>query len=181
MSHLVVYHQDNLLNPVKLLNRLDDISATLAEVDVALRQVELPEKLREAIPGEALSENLANDIERSCGAGDFSCAELRSYKGSPGYAADDPSQGEQEHYHREPSQLLVLKGGGVLCIHIAESLYVLGCGPGDVIGLPAKVAKWFQPKAGTACTVAHRALTRDGLKACLTGSDIASRVQLPDL
>lgn len=181
MSTLVVYHPDNLLNPTKVLSHAQDIAAELERSGISFALLDDPIAPEEAANSDTLKLFLDEQVPRHVPGLAFSHIELLRFDAQPGYAIQDPAEGEQEHWHAEEGARLFVEGGGMLCIHAETALHVLSCVRGTLVALPARTAHWFTLRTGAACTVVRMAPSAAGLEQKLSGYDIAMRMELPEL
>ncbi len=184
MTTLVVYREDNLANPAKLLTHVEDIQAELARFALPFRQyslagIDLPKERApslEALRAGALDILLALQEE-----GGWSHAELHQLPAVSPHAVPDPGEGEPEHCHDESGARCFLRGGGVLCLRLEGVVLALGCYPGDILTIPAGVHHWFRPRAGEPALVLRLANSCSALTRRASASGIAASMELPDL
>jgi 1,2-dihydroxy-3-keto-5-methylthiopentene dioxygenase len=181
MATLVVYQESNLATPAKLLTHFEDIHSELAELSIGLDQVTmtgLPQQLEciEQVPRELVEALLRIQGEGACAHVDLLCLPAL-----PAYALPQPEEGDAEHSHVQSGTRCFLRGGGVVCLHLAGQVLALGCGPGDALTIPSGTAHWFRPRPGEGARILRAARAGDGLVQYPTGSDIAATLLLPDL
>lgn len=174
MSFLVIYHQDNLLNPTKLLTHREDILAALEEAGIGYDSVDLSSGLH-AGDDARLLQQLQGRFS------DYPYTEILRLPPVPAYAAPAGEGGEPEQSCAGVGLRLILQGKGILCLHQGQNLYALGCRPGDLVSIPAGVGHWFRQSAGPECVVVRLAESAADLRCepCIDG--LAGNIELPEL
>ena len=85
-----------------------------------------------------------------------------------------------EHTHDDFEVRFFVEGSGLFYFHLNEKVYLLLCGKGDLISVPAKVNHWFDMGENPDFKLIRFFPTEDGWVADKTGSDIATRLPVLD-
>lgn len=139
MSILSVYHQSTPDTPNKVLTHADDIAATLAEQGVRFEQREPLARIKPGTDEAQVIAALGAQVE-ALGAG---VVEVLSI------APEHPQKDEiragliDERRHAGEDQRFFVSGRGLLNLRIGEYVYALVGERGDVLGVPAGMAQWF--------------------------------------
>ena len=175
MSFLAVYHHDNLLNPIKLLTHREDIGAVLAEVSVTYESIDVSTELQAEQDDAQLADNLRTRF------GQYPHLTVLRLPRVPGYAAGAQHHGESEQSCGDAGLRLFLKGAGVLCLHIGDHLYALGCVRGDLVSIPADVVHWIRQGMGSECVIIRLAKTAIGVECIPCDGELATSMDLPEI
>lgn len=175
MSFLAVYHHDNLLNPIKLLTHREDIGTVLAEVSVDYESIDLTVELQADQEEAQLADNLRTRF------GQYPHLSVLRLPRVPAYAAGAQHQGEPEQSCGDAGQRLFIKGSGVLCLHINDHLYALGCVRGDLVSIPANVVHWLRQSVGSECVIIRLAKTPGGVECIPCQGGLAASMDLPEI
>lgn len=176
MSHLCVFHNSNTRQPVRLLNHHDDIARELAEINVQFERMEpavmLTARNSQAEVLKACQEQLNQLRERN----DQLVADVLVL---------DESQPEKERnlqrtrllaervYDAEETCLQVV-GRSLYSLRAGEQVYSLMCEKGDVLRIPAGMARWFDAGEHPRAVVLRLQDQDAGQEGCLTGENPAS-------
>lgn len=175
MSFLAVYHHDNLLNPIKLLTHREDIGAVLADVSVTYETIDLSVELQADQDEAQLVDSLRTRFDQ------YPHLNVLRLPAIPAYAAGAQHQGEPEQSCGDPGLRLFLKGAGVLCLHIDDHLYALGCVRGDLVSIPANVMHWLRQGMGSECIILRLAKTPVGVECIPCDGGLAMNMDLPEI
>ena len=116
-------------------------------------------------------------------------AEIERLKHEEGYQAVDvvsmwPDHPEREaarrkfldeHTHAEDEVRFFVRGKGLFSLHIGDRVFEVLCERGDLIGVPANTAHWFDMGPKPEFTAIRIFNNPEGWVAHFTGSDIAGR------
>ena len=80
-----------------------------------------------------------------------------------------------EHTHAEDEVRFFVRGKGLFSLHIGDRVFEVLCERGDLIGVPANTAHWFDMGPEPEFTAIRLFNNPEGWVAQFTGSDIASR------
>jgi 1,2-dihydroxy-3-keto-5-methylthiopentene dioxygenase len=80
-----------------------------------------------------------------------------------------------EHTHADFEVRFFVEGSGLFYLHLDDSVYMILCGRGDLISVPAGTTHWFDMGSRPHFTCIRFFTTPDGWVGEFTGSDIAAR------
>jgi 1,2-dihydroxy-3-keto-5-methylthiopentene dioxygenase len=79
-----------------------------------------------------------------------------------------------EHIHTDFEVRFFIEGRGLFFLHIADKVYAVLCGQGDLISVPAHIPHWFDMGEHPQFKCIRLFTTPDGWMANFTGSDISA-------
>lgn len=181
MATLVVYREENLATPVKLLTHFEDVQSELGQFMLRLCHEPLSARPATISRLEDLPIGFLDRLHSRHSEYAWRHAEFHFRKAIPVYALSSAMDDEKEHQHSEAGLRCFVRGGGTLCLHVGDHVLALGCDPGDEILLPAGARHWFRPRAGQDLLLIRLSESSRGLAVELTGEPIAQAIDLPDL
>lgn len=95
--------------------------------------------------------------------------------------ADIRKQFYFEHTHNDFEVGFFVEGSGLFYFHVDDKVYLLLCGKGDLISVPAMINHWFDMGENPDFKLIRFFPTEDGWVANKSGSDIASRLSSMDV
>ncbi|MFI8383806.1 acireductone dioxygenase [Pseudomonas sp. NPDC079086] len=143
MSSLTVYHQSSPEYPNKLLTHAEDINSTLAAVGVQFSQAPVQQAVTAGTASEELMAASRVQIDQLMTAHGYASAEILSLCDERGEGSELARALRQEQACQPAHLHYYLAGRGLLALHIGEYVYSLLCEKGDLVGLPAGIAHWF--------------------------------------
>ena len=143
MSSLTVYHQSSPEYPNKLLTHAEDIASTLAAVGVQFSQVPVQQPVIAGAASEELMAASRVQIDQLMAAHGYASAEVLSLCDERGEGSELARSMRQEQACQPAHLLYYLAGRGLLALHSGEYVYSMVCEKGDLVGLPAGIAHWF--------------------------------------
>ncbi|MDH3979151.1 MAG: cupin domain-containing protein [Gammaproteobacteria bacterium] len=80
----------------------------------------------------------------------------------------------KEHTHADFEVRFFVEGSGLFYLHIDDRVYMVLCGRGDLISIPANTPHWFDMGSSPAFKCIRFFTAPNGWEADFTGSDIAT-------
>lgn len=126
------------------------VGARLAAFGVRYARLDLPVVAFDAEAG--VDEIVGNYLEPlNAVTTRLSCAQIDVLSVLPSHPRLASVQREfmTEHWHGTAESQLMVHGGGVLFMRVADAVFALRCGPGDFVRLPPRLCHWFALDAAT--------------------------------
>ena len=182
MSQLFVYHSSQPKQAVKLLNHLEDISNTLAQVGVRIEHWQPCEMLNADSSAAEIIAAYADDITRLKKEGGYAAIDVFSVDETDPDKEQLQAQCFVEHTHSEDEVRFFISGRGLLSLHVDEHVYAVLCDKGTLISVPAGTKHWFDMGERPRFTALRLFNHAEGLIAEFTGAAIAQQyLTLDDL
>lgn len=182
MSQLFVYHSSQPKQAIKLLNHLEDISSTLAQVGVRLEHWQPRQTLSADSSAAEIIAAYADDIARLKQEGGYAVVDVLSI--DEAHPEKDKLQAQclAEHTHSEDEVRFFVSGRGLVNLHIDEYVYAVLCDKGTLITVPAGTKHWFDMGERPRFTALRLFNHVEGWAAAFTGAAIAQQyLTLDDL
>ena len=171
MSILSVYHQSTPDTPNKVLTHADDIAATLAEQGVRFEQREVAARIRPGTAGDEVLASLGEQVDAL--RSELSAQVVEVFSVGPEHAQKDELRAGliDERRHGGQDARLFVSGRGLLNIRVGEYVYALIGERGDLVGVPAGVAQWFDIGEQPNLVLVRFFANEEGRKVQLTGDE----------
>lgn len=140
MSILSVFHASSAHLLGKVLTHHEDVVTTLAEQGVRFERWDSGVSLRPGTPSQAVLEQCAATLDGLQGAYHCQAVRLLNCDG-----VDATTAGlRDEHVHPVDEVLTVLGGRVQVAMRLADQVLSVLCEKGDLVRIPAGVARWFE-------------------------------------
>lgn len=172
---LYAFRDDSDPGSVAVVTDRDQIYATLGGHGIRLEQVRVDGVADPSTNPHILEMMYEALIDRFVLGGDFGAFDFI------GVDDDHPAKHElrdmflEEHTHHEDEARLFLHGTGLFAFHVEASVYLLLCGTGQFIRVPAGMRHWFDMGPRPDFTALRLFNNADGWIPYYTGDLIASR------
>lgn len=175
MSELRIFADDK---PDAVLLETGEHAEVARQLDAAGVRFERWEAAADVAPGdshESILAAYASDIERLKREEGYQTVDVVSMW--PDHPEREAARRKflDEHTHSEDEVRFFVHGKGLFSLHIDDKVYEVLCERGDLIGVPARTAHWFDMGPRPEFTALRLFNNPEGWVAQFTGSDIASR------
>ena len=182
MSQLFVYHTSQPKQAVKLLNHVEDISSTLAQIGVRFEHWQTNQSLTAESTAEEIMAAYADEIARLKKEGGYVAVDVISVDESHPEKEELRAKFLEEHMHNEDEVRFFVSGRGLFNLHIDEHIYTVLCDKGALISVPAGTKHWFDMGERPRFTALRLFNNPEGWVAQFTGDKIAEQyLTLDDL
>ncbi|MDY7219179.1 acireductone dioxygenase [Denitrificimonas sp. JX-1] len=178
MSQLFVFHRDQPMQAIKLLNHAEDICRTLTQLGIDLEHWEIDSSLTAESSHEEILAAYAADIARVQQRSGFTEVDVMSVAESHPEKDVLRKQERVEHQHSEDEVRFFVSGRGIFYMQLDEHVYGVLCEKGSMLSIPAGTKHWFDMGERPRFTLLRLYTSAKALASELTGSDIAE-VYLP--
>lgn len=175
MSQLFVYHTGQPKQAIKVLNHLEDISSTLAQVGVRFEQWQANQPITAQSSAEEVMAAYADDIARLQQEGGYVAVDVISLDETHPQKDQLRAKFLDEHIHTEDEVRFFVSGRGLFSLHIDEHIYAALCTKGTLISVPAGSKHWFDMGEHPRFTALRLFNNPDGWVAQFTGDKIAEQ------
>lgn len=175
MSQLFVYHTGQPKQAIKVLNHLEDISSTLAQVGVRFEQWQANQPITAQSSAEEVMAAYAEDIARLQQEGGYVAVDVISLDETHPQKEQLRAKFLDEHIHTEDEVRFFVSGRGLFSLHIDEHIYAALCTKGTLISVPAGSKHWFDMGEHPRFTALRLFNNPDGWVAQFTGDKIAEQ------
>lgn len=172
MSSLFVYPVTSPQVPDKVLNHLEDIVATLAQVGVGLERWDATVPLKPGAAREEVLDACRGRLDALMTERGYATVEVISLD-----SQQPPAEWLDEHFHAQDQLHVCVAGRGLLSLHIGDYVYALLCEKNDLVAVPAGTRQWFDTGERPYLIALRLLKGTDGGTAKLTGDDLAGRFQ----
>lgn len=173
MSQLFVYHSAQPKLAIKVLNHVEDISSTLAQVGVRFEHWPTqPGLSAESSPDDVLTA-YADDIARLKKEGGYLAVDVISLDDKHPDKAALRAKFIEEHSHSEDEVRFFVSGRGLFSLHIDNHVYAVLCAKGALISVPAGSKHWFDMGEHPRFTTLRLFNNPEGWVAQFTGDALA--------
>lgn len=173
MSQLFVYHTSQPIQAIKVLNHFEDISSTLAQIDVNFEQWQAQQPLSAESNAKQIMAAYQDNIAHLQQAAGYKNVDVISVDDSQADAQELRQQYLEEHSYTEDTARCVVSGRFSISLHIDEHIYVVVCAKGAFISIPAGIKQWSDIGERPRFTSIRLFNTIDGLEPQATGDKIA--------
>lgn len=177
MSQLSIYDAVRY----QLLQHTDDaeqITALLAQVGIRFRRWPLVAGLEADSSAEHILTAYAEQIATLQREEGYVTADVVSLSASHPDKAALRQKFLAEHTHSEDEVRFFVRGQGLFCLHIGDTVYQVLCCQQDLINVPAGTAHWFDMGSAPEFTAIRLFNNPAGWVADFTGSDLSSQLPL---
>lgn len=143
MSCLAIYLSNEPIQPIKLLNHLEDIQTELGKVGVRFEQWQTVSSIQAGADPAAVLVAYAEPIQRLQQEQGYQTVDVISMDEKHPERETLRQKFLSEHQHAEDEVRFFVAGQGLFSLHIADLVYVVLCRRGDLISVPAGVKHWF--------------------------------------
>ena len=143
MSQLFVYHTSQPKQALKVLNHLEDISSTLAQVGVRFEHWQANQAITAQSSTYEVLAAYAEDIARLKKEGGYVAVDVMSLDESHPDKVALRAKFLDEHVHSEDEVRFFVSGRGLFNLHIDQHIYAVLCEKGALISVPAGSKHWF--------------------------------------
>ena len=143
MSQLFVYHTSQPKQALKVLNHLEDISSTLAQVGVRFEHWQANQAITAQSSTDEVLAAYAEDIARLKKEGGYVAVDVMSLDESLPDNVALRAKFLEEHVHSEDEVRFFVSGRGLFNLHIDQHIYAVLCEKGALISVPAGSKHWF--------------------------------------
>jgi 1,2-dihydroxy-3-keto-5-methylthiopentene dioxygenase len=184
MTELHVYTDDG--QPLSLEDDVTRIATELAQFGVTLEQWTAAESLSADAGQEEVIAAYREEIDRLCADGAYKVVDvvrMRPDPDNPDWRASvEPARAKflSEHRHAEDEVRFFVEGRGCFYLHFGDKVYAVICGAGDLLGVPAGTAHWFDMGTEPEFCAIRFFEEEDGWIGDFTGSDVATRIPYLD-
>lgn len=175
MSQLFVYHTGQPKQAIKVLNHLEDISSTLAQVGVRFEQWQASQPITAQSSADEVMAAYADDIARLQQEGGYVAVDVISLDETHPQKEQLRAKFLDEHIHTEDEVRFFVSGRGLFSLHIDEHIYAALCTKGTLISVPAGSKHWFDMGEHPRFTALRLFNNPDGWVAQFTGDKIAEQ------
>ncbi|WP_205340224.1 1,2-dihydroxy-3-keto-5-methylthiopentene dioxygenase [Denitrificimonas caeni] len=175
MSQLFVYHTSQPKQAVKVLNHLEDISSTLAQVGVRFEHWQANQPITAQSSSEDVIAAYADDIARLQKEGGYATVDVISLDETHPQKVELRAKFLDEHVHSEDEVRFFVSGRGLFSLHIDQHIYAVLCEKGALISVPAGSKHWFDMGERPRFTALRLFNNPDGWVAQFSGDKIAQQ------
>ena len=143
MSQLFVYHTSQPKQALKVLNHVEDISSTLAQVGVRFEHWQANQPINATSSEDEVIAAYADDIARLKQKGGYVAVDVISLDEKHPQKDELRAKFLDEHVHSEDEVRFFVAGRGLFSLHIDEHVYAVLCEKGALISVPAGSKHWF--------------------------------------
>lgn len=175
MSQLFVYHTSQPKQALKVLNHLEDISSTLAQVGVRFEHWQANQPISAASTADEVIAAYADDIARLKQEGGYVALDVISLDEKHPKKEELRAKFLDEHIHSEDEVRFFVAGRGLFSLHIDQHVYAVLCEKGALISVPAGSKHWFDMGEQPRFTALRLFNNPEGWVAQFTGDKIAQQ------
>jgi len=179
MSRLTVFADDDPTTALLASEVHWQIAEALAGIGVRFERWEAKQasggEVRPGDPQEAVIAAYSADIARLVAAEGYQIVDVVSLDADHPQKAALRQKFLAEHTHGEDEVRLFVAGQGLFSLHVGGRVYEVLCNRGDLIGVPAGAAHWFDMGPNPHFVAIRLFNNPEGWVARFTGSDIADR------
>ena len=143
MSQLFVYLISQPKQALKVLNHVEDISSTLAQVGVRFEHWQANQPSNATSSEDEVIAAYADDIARLKQEGGYVAVDVISLDEKHPQKDELRAKFLDEHVHSEDEVRFFVAGRGLFSLHIDEHVYAVLCEKGALISVPAGSKHWF--------------------------------------
>ena len=173
MSQLFVYHTSQPKQALKVLNHVEDISSTLAQVGVRFEHWQANQLISAASTSDEVIAAYADDIARLKQQGGYVAVDVISLDEKHPDKETLRAKFLDEHTHSEDEVRFFVAGRGLFSLHIDQHVYAVLCEKGALISVPAGSKHWFDMGEHPRFTALRLFNNPDGWVAQFSGDPIA--------
>ena len=173
MTQLFVYHTSQPKQAPKVLNHVEDISNTLAQVGVRFEHWQATQPINANSSAEEVMAAYADDIARLKQEGGYVAVDVISLDEKHPDKDELRAKFLDEHIHSEDEVRFFVAGRGLFSLHIDEHVYAVLCQKGALISVPAGSKHWFDMGEHPRFTVLRLFNNPEGWVAQFSGDTIA--------
>lgn len=182
MSQLFVYHSAQPKLAIKVLNHVEDISSTLAQVGVRFEHWQTQQGLTAESSAKDVLTAYADDIARLKKEGGYVAVDVISLDAKHPDKEALRAKFLDEHSHSEDEVRFFVSGRGLFSLHIDQHVYAVLCEKGALISVPAGSKHWFDMGEHPRFTALRLFNNPEGWVAQFTGESVAQNYpKLDDL
>lgn len=175
MSQLFVYHTSQPKQVLKVLNHLEDISSTLAQVGVRFEHWQANQAITAQSSTDEVLAAYAEDIARLKKEGGYVAVDVMSLDESHPDKVALRAKFLDEHVHSEDEVRFFVSGRGLFNLHIDQHIYAVLCEKGALISVPAGSKHWFDMGERPRFTALRLFNNPEGWVAQFSGDKIAQQ------
>lgn len=175
MSQLFVYHTSLPKQALKVLNHLEDISRTLAQVGVRFEHWQANQPISAASTPDQVMAAYADDIARLQKEGGYVAVDVINLDEKHPDKEQLRAKFLDEHSHSEDEVRFFVAGRGLFSLHLDEHIYAVLCEKGSLISVPAGTKHWFDMGEHPRFTALRLFNNPEGWVAQFTGDKIAAK------
>ena len=175
MSQLFVYHTSQPKQALKVLNHLEDISSTLAQVGVRFEHWQANQAITAQSSTDEVLAAYAEDIARLKKEGGYVAVDVMSLDESHPDKVALRAKFLDEHVHSEDEVRFFVSGRGLFNLHIDQHIYAVLCEKGALISVPAGSKHWFDMGERPRFTALRLFNNPEGWVAQFSGEKIAQQ------
>ncbi|MCK9535087.1 MAG: acireductone dioxygenase [Pseudomonas sp.] len=175
MSQLFVYHTSQPKQALKVLNHLEDISSTLAQVGVRFEHWQANQAITAQSSTDEVLAAYAEDIARLKKEGGYVAVDVMSLDESHPDKVALRAKFLDEHVHSEDEVRFFVSGRGLFNLHIDQHIYAVLCEKGALISVPAGSKHWFDMGERPRFTALRLFNNPEGWVAQFSGDKIAQQ------
>ncbi|WP_248958613.1 1,2-dihydroxy-3-keto-5-methylthiopentene dioxygenase [Sphaerisporangium perillae] len=181
MTQLTVYTDTE--NPETLLETesVEDITATLKEIDVRLRQWDVIEALTSGGTEEEILGAYRDEVARVVAEEGYVFVDVAQLHpdDSPEWPEKARAAREKflnEHTHDDDEVRFFVGGSGIFYLHAGGKVYAVLCEAGDLLSVPKNTTHWFDMGTRPDFTAIRFFHDDDGWVGDFTGDAVSSRI-----
>ena len=175
MTRLRVFAEDSPEAPLATHTDPDTVAAGLAAIGVRFERWDTRPEVRAGDQPERVLDAYQADIDRIMAAGGYRSADVVSMHPEHPERAAMRRKFLEEHTHAEDEVRFFVDGEGLFTLHARGQVFEVLCQRGDLIGVPAGTAHWFDMGPNPSFCAVRIFTSPDGWAADFTGDDIAAR------
>ena len=175
MSQLFVYHSSQPKQALKLLNHVEDITSTLAQIGVRFEHWQANQPITAQSSPEEIIAAYADDIARLKQEGGYVAVDVISLDEKHPQKEELRAKFLDEHMHNEDEVRFFVSGRGLFSLHLDEHVYAVLCEKGALISVPAGTKHWFDMGEHPRFTALRLFNNPEGWVAEFTGDAIAKQ------
>lgn len=173
MSQLFVYHTSQPKQALKVLNHLEDISSTLAQVGVRFEHWQANQPISAQSSDDEVVAAYFDDILRLKKEGGYVAVDVINVDEQHPQKEALRAKFLEEHVHSEDEVRFFVAGRGLFNLHIDQHIYAVLCEKGALISVPAGSKHWFDMGEHPRFTALRLFNNPEGWVAQFTGDQIA--------
>ncbi len=173
MSQLFVYHTSQPKQALKVLNHLEDISSTLAQVGVRFEHWQANQPISGQSSDDEVVAAYFDDIVRLKKEGGYVAVDVINIDAQHPQKEALRAKFLDEHVHSEDEVRFFVAGRGLFYLHIDQHIYAVLCEKGALISVPAGSKHWFDMGEHPRFTALRLFNKPEGWVAQFTGDQIA--------
>ncbi len=172
MSQLFIYHTSQPKQALKVLNHVEDISSTLAQVGVRFEHWQANQLINGQSTDDEVVAAYFDDIVRLKKQGGYVAVDVVNIDEQHPQKKTLRAKFLEEHVHSEDEVRFFVAGRGLFNLHIDQHVYAVLCEKGALISVPAGSKHWFDMGEHPRFTALRLFNNPEGWVAQFTGDQI---------